>query len=249
MFRFILTLATVGVCALTVAPSASAATVTADPSNLGQVVAGHHPTATVTFTADPGMAFRRHATYVPLEQTAPTTWELVSTDCNGPLSQPGALVTSCSALMRVVTDHPGTPLGVPSLAFSADEFDPAGVKPTVFDQLTARIQGRVVEPLIGHTNISRKVFNPLVVDGYRDRVRYTAAFTQPTTGHVQVLNSTGRVVKGWSFSGRSMSVVWHGHNGTGAKVKPGTYRFRVVATGKSGLHVNGGVEFVVVQRG
>jgi Abnormal spindle-like microcephaly-assoc'd, ASPM-SPD-2-Hydin len=80
------------------------------------------------------------------------------------------------------------------------------------------------------TSLRPSFFYPLVRDGYRDFAYYSFTLNEPANGKVQVVNRRGRVRKTFPFSQRkSMDVAWGGHASNGAKVKPGAYRFRVVA--------------------
>jgi len=80
------------------------------------------------------------------------------------------------------------------------------------------------------TSLRPRFFYPLVRDGFRDFATYRFVLNEAASGKVQVLNRHGRVRQIFRFSNRSsMTVSWGGHASNGAKVKPGTYRFRVVA--------------------
>jgi hypothetical protein len=227
--RRIITLATAGACTLAVVSSAQAATVTAVPSHLGAVITGHHPESTVTFQADPGMAFAHDGTFVPVEQDNLFNWELVSTDCNGPLSQPGAPVTSCTALVRVLTDVPGIRLGsTPMLHFHALQFDPAGVKPSTVVKLDATVHGGITYPLAAVTKAAS--VTPSFVHQSGTAV-FRISYNLGMAGHVQVVSvRTGKVVRTFAASGSGWGVRWHGRDGHGRLVPPGAYRMRAVAS-------------------
>jgi hypothetical protein len=227
--RRIITLATAGACTLAVASSTQAATVTAVPADMGAVVTGHHPEATVTFKADPGMAFARDGSFVPLESDNLFDWELVSTDCNGPLSQPSAPVTSCTALVRVLTDVPGENLGTtPMLHFHAVEFDLAGVEPSTVVQRDATVGGGITYPSARATkgaSVTPSFFHQSGTAVFR------IAYNLGMTGHVKVVSvRTGEVVRTFAASGFAWTVRWHGRDGHGHLVAPGRYRMQAVAS-------------------
>ena len=83
---------------------------------------------------------------------------------------------------------------------------------------------------IQSTDLRPSFIYPLVRDGYRDFANYSFALNEAASGNVQVVNAQGRVRQTFPFTNRSsMTVAWGGHASNGASVKPGTYRFRVVA--------------------
>jgi hypothetical protein len=225
MKRLLLTLAVAGAGALAAPGLARAATVTAVPANMGAVVAGHHPEATVTFRADPGLAFARDGSFVPLEADNLFVWQLVSTDCNAPLSPP---VTSCTALVRVLSVVPTTRLGQdPMLHFQALQVDPAGVKPSTVVKLDATIGGGIT------TAPAHAVKGASVTPSFaRPRVAvFRVSYDQGMTGHVQVVSvRTGKVVRTLPASGFAWVVRWHGRDDHGQLVAPGAYRLRAVAS-------------------
>ncbi len=228
--RRIITLATAGACTLAVASSAQAATVTAVPSNMGAVVTGNHPESTVTFQADPGMAFAHNDGFVPLEQDNEFNWELVSTDCNGPLSQPNAPVASCTALVRVLTEQPGIRLGsTPMLHFNALEFDPDGVKPSNVVKLDATIGGGITTPP------ARAVKGVTVTPSFVHQsgaAVFRVTYDRGMSGRVEVVSMrTGRVVRTLHVRDLRVSwqVRWHGRDDHGHLVAPGRYQMRAVA--------------------
>ena len=228
--KHLLPLATVCVCALTVVPSVQAATATAVPSHLGAVITGHHPEATVTFRADPGMAFAHDGGGVPLEQDNLFSWDLVSTDCNGPLSQPGAPVSSCTAVVRVLADAPGTRLGSsPVLHFDALQFDPVGVEPSRVIKLDATVHGGITYPLARVTRAA--AVTPSFVRQSGTAV-FRIAYNLGMSGHVKVVSvRTGQVVRTFAVDVQSAwQVRWHGRDDHGRKVAPGAYRMRAVAS-------------------
>jgi FlgD Ig-like domain len=226
--RRIITFATAGACALAVASSAQAATVTAVPSTMGAVVTGQHPEVTVTFHADPGMAFAHDDGAFPLTQTYETAWDEVSDTCNGPLSVPGTPVTSCSALMRVHTEEPGINLGVPLLHLDVLEFDPDGVKPSSVVQLDATVPGGITYPPARATRAAS--VTPSFVHQSGTAV-FRVAYNLGMTGSVKVVSvRTGKVVRTFAVNVQSSwQVRWHGRDDHGHKVAPGRYRMRAVA--------------------
>jgi hypothetical protein len=155
-----------------------------------------------------------------------------------------------------------------TISFTPSMFGPAPATLTVeftnqTDATTAVVQVPVnataVYPRIRvqSTSLRPGFIYPLVRDGYRDFATYRFTLNEAANGKVQVVNHNGRVRQVFPFSNRSsLSVAWGGHAPNGAKVKPGTYRFRVVAQlpgrkVKSGyLHVSVRTGFkTVVRRG
>ncbi len=155
-----------------------------------------------------------------------------------------------------------------TIDFAPDRFGPASATLTVeftnqSDATTADVMVPVnataVHPPIHvqSTQLRPSFIYPLVRDGYRDFANYTFTLNEAASGRVQVVNTNGRVRQTFPFSNRSsMTVAWGGHASNGAKVKPGKYRFRVVAhlpgrNATSGyLHVDVRTGFkTVVKRG
>ena len=225
----IITLTTACACTLAVASSAQGATVTAVPADLGAVVTGHHPETTITFHADPGMAFAHDDGAFPLTQTYETEWDEVSDTCNGPLSVPGAPVTSCSALMRVHTEEPGINLGFPLLHLDVLEFDPDGIKPSKVVQLDAVVQGGITTPP-AHA-VKGATVTPSFVHQSGAAV-FRVTYDRGMSGRVEVVSMrTGRVVRTLHVRDLRVSwqVRWHGRDDHGHLVAPGRYQMRAVA--------------------
>jgi hypothetical protein len=103
-----------------------------------------------------------------------------------------------------------------------------------------RIQSSSVQPA---------AFYPLVRDGFRDRTTYTFTLNEPASGAIELFNRKGTLTRSWPFTNRTgMSVTWGGRNRFGAKVKPASYRFRVIAHAH-GRGATGGARRVVVKTG
>ncbi len=75
-------------------------------------------------------------------------------------------------------------------------------------------------------------FYPIKRDGYRDATIFSFTTSRKSNDRLEVKNSSGRVIRhlslGYKGAGRHHSS-WRGTNDSGGKVRPGTYRTRVVA--------------------
>jgi hypothetical protein len=115
--------------------------------------------------------------------------------------------------------------------------------------VTAPVSGNGVSVHITSTSVRPSVFYPLVRDGFKDFTVYSFKLDQTASGTVQVFNHKGTLTRSFPFSNRNrFAVAWGGRNRLGAKVKPGYYRFRVVAHA-SGAQATSGFARVQVRTG
>ncbi len=246
----LITAAVVAACAVlpSVASAATTSTLTASPASvdLGTTSDPTPTEATVTVT-----------------NTGPNPVHITTVNTNA-----AAFAVTYTTCVSAV------PMPAGSTCYFMVEFDPrwglgswsGTVRVNGTDTVTATAVGTLVVPVsatavapplpvmhLGSSAVSRASFYPLVQDRYLDVTRYSASFTEPATGKVQVLNSVGRVVKAWPFTNRtSVAEDWRGRSTLGTKVKSGTYRFRVIAHGVAGTStgsVSGGLRSTVVRTG
>jgi hypothetical protein len=203
----------------TVTPVTPALTVTPTSVNFGSYAYGSTTTRTHAFT------FTNHSTD-PLSTRM--TWDrryftVVGQTCNAITLAPGA---SCVATVKPRTRYSGTHRSALTLR-GTDDTTGSSVSPV--SAWMSEVIG-LPRVWVSATSLSARTFYPLVRDGYRDTVRYSFTLNQTGSGTVRVTNRHGLVVRSYRFRGRrSMSVTWGGRTNAGRRVKPGYYRFRVVA--------------------
>jgi hypothetical protein len=155
-----------------------------------------------------------------------------TTTGSSPFSSPqncdGTTLTPGSTCQDQVDYDPAT-LGATSGTFSV-------VFTSTVDSSTAQVDvplsGTAVWPplRIQSTSLRPSYFYPLVRDGFRDWATYSFTLNEAASGTIRVFNHKGTLTKSWSFTNRtSFATAWGGRNRFGSKVKPGYYRFRVVA--------------------
>ena len=119
---------------------------------------------------------------------------------------------------------------------------------SVSDPISATVTAPVRFTTPATVSLAR--FYPLVVDGYRDSVTYTAHLSERANVVVRVVNAKGVVRKSWTLSNvLNPSVLWRGLNLHHKKVDPGSYRFQAFAKVPGFPLVKGGVLTVKVVTG
>jgi hypothetical protein len=71
-------------------------------------------------------------------------------------------------------------------------------------------------------------------DGRRDRSRIQATGTAAVAWAVTVINASGKRVRAWSGTGRTVDMSWNGRNAGGTRVPDGAYRIRVRFADRAG---------------
>jgi hypothetical protein len=117
----------------------------------------------------------------------------------------------------------GTSSGTLTVVFTAADSSTASVD--------VPLSGAAVYPAIHvQTSLRPTFFYPLVRDGYRDWADYSFRLNENASGAIQIFNHNGVLTRSYPFTNRDhLAIAWGGRNRLGEKVKPGYYRFRVVA--------------------
>lgn len=142
--------------------------------------------------------------------------------CNGAVLTPNA---TCQEQVSFSPTTTGTSTGTLTVVFTSQ-----------VDSSTASVDvplsATAVYPAIHvqSTSLRPSYFYPLVRDGYRDWADYAFTLNENATGAIQIYNRKGTLTRSYPFTDRDhLAVAWGGRNSLGEKVKPGFYRFRVVA--------------------
>jgi hypothetical protein len=211
--------------------SAADLSATPNPVDLGTIATGSLVSATVNVTnVATGPVMVKDVSIV----LGP--WAVSPSQCYvGRVLSPGQ---SCILSVTPGTDTPGAVDGQLRVY--------TGNATSITSSLAVSLHALVETPqALEYASLNRSAFYPLVRDGYRDTVTYSAGFAVPASGRVQVKNSAGRIVRSWAFTDRqNVAVTWNGRNSAGTKVAPGTFRFRVVTPGATG-----GIRSVAVRTG
>jgi len=132
------------------------------------------------------------------------TWKWSGKNDNGHLVKPGRYTITFSALAHRITD-----VG-----------RPRAVRTQVGLHLTK-------------SSVAPQDFYPIKRDGYRDATTFSFTTNRRSDDRLEVKNSSGNVIRHISLGHKGAGhhhASWRGTNDSGGKVRPGTYRIRVVAT-------------------
>lgn len=198
-----------------VALATTAGTVTPNPLAFGDVFINTTSNEVVTFTNTGDVDESVSGSIdVPAFVDADT--------CNGVVLTPS---TTCQEQVSFSPTTTGTSTGTLTVVFTSQ-----------VDSSTAEVDVPIsatsVYPVIHvqSTSLRPSFFYPLVRDGYRDWADYSFTLNENASGAIQIYNHKGTLTKSYPFTDRDhLTVAWGGHNRLGEKVKPGFYRFRVVA--------------------
>lgn len=233
-FILLFALATVALAGQSAFADETAVAVTPNPVSLGS-----------------GLASELQATVQVTNNTGDTI-DITSVTVGGPFlvtgTTPQTLASGASASFTASVAG-GTPPGS-----YADSLVVGYTDETTSDQLTVSdpITATVTRPVQFTTpaTVSLARFYPLVVDGYRDSVTYTAHLSERANVVVRVVNARGVVRKSWTLTNvQNPSVLWRGLNLNHRKVDPGSYRFQTFAKVPGFAKVKGGVVAVKVATG
>jgi hypothetical protein len=141
-------------------------------------------------------------------------------NCNGVSLMPTA---TCQEQVGFSPTSTGTSTGTLAVVFTAADSSTASVD--------VPLSGASVYPAIHvQTSLRPSFFYPLVRDGYRDWANYSFRLNENASGAIQVFNHNGTLTRSYPFTNRDhLAIAWGGRNRMGEKVKPGYYRFRVLA--------------------
>ncbi len=214
-------------------PSAALAddgTLTPNPVVFGSVTTNTTANATITFMNTSGA----DATVASIGVDDTTDYALAATG-----------TTSCDSAPTI--PDAGTCTEELSFTPTSTGSKPATVTITFTDATTATTSvtgtGISAPPpalRITSTSLTPSFFYPLVRDGYRDFADYRVSFNQAANGQVRIFNRKGTLTRSYPFTGRTQfAVAWGGRNRLGEKVRPGFYRFRVVAHTQSSSAASG----------
>lgn len=92
----------------------------------------------------------------------------------------------------------------------------------------------VPEPKVNSFTVSQNPFSPNG-DGTKDTSTVNATFNVPVNWNLQVRTSSGTVLRTWTGTGSSLSLIWDGKNSTGYRVPDGSYTVRLSGTDMSGV--------------
>lgn len=199
-----------------VAKATTAGTVAPDPIGFGNVQLGTSASqdATITNTGDGDEIVSISVTGsadFSVTGTCDGTTVAASADCVEQVGYAPSTLSTATGMLKVIF----TSTGDSSTAEVDVPLSGAGFWPALHVQSTSLKPG---------------YFYPLVRDGYRDWATYSFRLNEAAGGVVQIFNHKGTLTRSYPFSNRDRyAVAWGGRNRLGEKVKPGYYRFRVVA--------------------
>ena len=91
-----------------------------------------------------------------------------------------------------------------------------------------------LEPTVKSFSISPNPFSPNG-DGSKDTTVIKATFNKNVNWNLQVRTASGKILRTWTGTGSSLSIIWDGKNSTGYKVADGTYSVRLSGYDTSGV--------------
>jgi hypothetical protein len=217
----LMVLVTLAGCALLLPATARAddGTITPNPVAFGTVTTNSSAQATITFTNTSGADVTVTGIVVDNTDFALSATGTTSCDSNPTIPSSG----TCTEDVTFTPTSVGAESGTITMSFS----DTTTATATVTGTGTAPTPPPV---RITSRSLTPGFFYPLVRDGYRDFATYRVAFNEAASGQVRIFNHKGTLTRSYPFTNRTrFAVAWGGRNRLGEKVKPGSYRFQVVA--------------------